>query len=213
MWTIRGAGQVDELLAEYEIPEEFKEWAIKYLNEVNEQEEQHDQQVYKELKKRFEANKKALNRLLRLRISFDNADFDKERQSLYDEQENELLAEQSDIQAKLNDSVERKKNWLKLSKDMFEFACYARYWFENGDLEQKPAIMSMLGKNLRIMDKKILIDEYKPFFLIKKAKLDIEAHSEKLEPSEKIGAATSLMHNDAVSSYWRRWRDSNPRNR
>ena len=75
---------------------------------------------------------------------------------------------------------------MELSSKTFDFACYARHWFNEGDLKTKTQILATLGKNLVIKDKKLLIDQHKPFFLIKKAKENITDYIEKLEPKEKI---------------------------
>lgn len=196
--------KIDTTLCEYEIPEEFKNWAIDHLNEVNDQEEEQDTRVFKQLQDRFDQNKQSLRNLIRLRISRDNSRLDIERQQMYDEQEKELLQEQKEITEQLNKVNERQKQWIELSKETFEFACYARYWFDKGGIDKKTYILSKLGKNLKVMDKKILIDEHKPFYLVKKAKKEMLEKVGSLEPTKKIGNSNKLEYSELASSIMRR---------
>lgn len=196
--------KVDKTLCDYEIPEAFKDWAIDHLNEVNDQEEEQDTRVFKQLQDRFDQNKQSLRNLIRLRISKDNSSLDLERQQIYDEQEKELLQEQKDITDQLNNVNEKQKQWMQLSKETFEFACYARYWFEKGGIPKKTYIMSKLGKNLKVMDKKILIDEHKPFYLVKKAKKEMLETVGSLEPTERIGNSNKFGYSEQASSIMRR---------
>lgn len=63
---------------------------------------------------------------------------------------------------------------------------------------------SKLGKNLRVIDKKILVDEYKLFYLIKEAREEILEVFDKLEPDKKIGNRDNLTDLNDVSTIWRR---------
>lgn len=59
-------------------------------------------------------------------------------------------------------SVEMDK-WVELTEKSFNFACYARAWFKNGDNNARKAILACLGSNLIMKDRKIHI-ELHPFF-------------------------------------------------
>ena len=49
------------------------------------------------------------------------------------------------------------EKWAELTKETFNFACHARYWFENGSMEEKTQILEALGENLTIKDRKLCI--------------------------------------------------------
>ena len=104
----------------------------------------------------------------------------------------------------------RQERWMDLSAKTFDFACQAKYWFENGDVKEKTHILATLGKNLVIKDKKLLIDQYKPFFLIKKAKEEIRAELEKLEPEKEIDMSIKNITQNNLDSILRRRRELNP---
>jgi len=48
--------------------------------------------------------------------------------------------------------------WIDLTEQTFDFACYAHIWFEKGDEKTKRAILACLGSNLTIKGKKIFVN-------------------------------------------------------
>ncbi len=207
--------QATELLNRYEIIPEFKDWAIKYINELNDDEEKKNSSSLERLQKQFKSLDLQLKQLTRLRIRQSDDSYDEKRQAMYDQEEKRLLDEMDDIQLKLKNYQEDQKKWVTLTKDTFNFACHARYWFEQGDTKTKTAILSKLGKNLMIQDGNILIDPYKPFFLIERAKEEIQQAVELVRTTsdieEKIDNSDYLLSLDPVCISMRRARDSNPR--
>ena len=73
--------------------------------------------------------------------------------------------------------------WVELTKQTFNFARYARSWFEHGDNDTKKAILGCLGSNLIIKDQKLNVDLH-PFFL------SVLENREKVE-AELVSARTS----------------------
>jgi len=75
-----------------------------------------------------------------------------------------------DYDRQLGDVDARMEKWHELSVKTFNFACYARYWFKNGDITTKTQILSAIGSNLRIFERTLLVDGEHSFFLIEKGK-------------------------------------------
>jgi len=174
--------QVDKELQKYEISEKFRDWAIEYLNELNDDEVSDRELVRKNLKEAYDDCVKKLDNLLKLKISPQNINESVISEKEYLEQRKYLLQEKEDLQDKLNNTNQRINNWLELSEKTFNFACYARHWFSHGDLETRAQILDALGSNLIIKDRKLQIDGQKHWFLIEKGKQDIVLLAKKFEP-------------------------------
>ena len=94
----------------------------------------------------------------------------------------------------LEDDLKRQgidiEQWVELSEKTFNFARYARIWFENGDQKSRRAIFACLGDELIIKDQKLQISLKKPFEILIEQKNDIEQELVKVEPlttSDKSG--------------------------
>lgn len=171
-------------LDKFEIPEIFKDWAIEHLNELNDFETTDREIVRKNAQTAYDNCVVRLDNLLRLKISAQNSDGSVITEEEYVGQRKYLLAEKDALLENLNKTDERQNSWHELSAKTFNFACYAKYWFEHGDLKTKTEILGALGSNLSVFEKKVLIDGYKHFFLIEKSKQDIVEMAKMLEPEK-----------------------------
>ena len=66
----------------------------------------------------------------------------------------------------LNDAGYQVEQRLKLSEQTFEFACAVQERFAKGDPKTKKEILTTMGSNLILKDKKLLIEARKPFFIL-----------------------------------------------
>ena len=78
------------------------------------------------------------------------------------------------------------EKWFAFSAKTFEFACNARAWFENGDLKVKKEILSAIGSNLVLKDKKLLLEARIPFLLIEKSLLGTRHGDMPFEPNKFV---------------------------
>lgn len=149
--------QVNETLKQITISENLKNWYIKHLNEANKKEIRDRKSIQKSVQENYNDCQKKLNNLLNLKISPQNT----EGQILNDEEfakrKSELNMEMQKIKEKLNGVEKRANDWMELAVDTFNFACYAKYHFKNGDFETRKSIILGLGSNLTLRDKKVLI--------------------------------------------------------
>ncbi|MGE5445215.1 MAG: hypothetical protein ACM3SR_11545 [Ignavibacteriales bacterium] len=96
------------------------------------------------------------------------------------------------VQELLNDIDTRINKWIRKVEELFDFAKTAKDRFENGTLEEKRAILSDLGSNLQLKDKKLSISIEKPFSLIEEAAKEIRAIHTGLEPQETLKNKSTL---------------------
>lgn len=146
------------------ISEKFKAWAIKHLYEIRTTEAENHDKILRKKHVELEAVTKQLEGLLLKYSSSQNADGALISNVEYQSLKNTLLKRKNALESDLADKGREIEQWLELSEKTFNFACYARVWFEKGDKTTKRPILACLGSNLVLKDQKINV-ELHPFFL------------------------------------------------
>lgn len=177
--------QIENLLSKIQISERFKEWAIKYLNEVNDNETNDRNAVLGSLQETYGDCLKRIDNLLKLKISPQNTDGSLISDDEFKKQKAALSKEKASLEEKLNDTGYRVTKWLELAEKTFDFACHTKYRFNNGDLQTKKEILLGLGQNLLLKDKTVLVELERPLHFIEKAVQEESTISARLEPSKK----------------------------
>lgn len=192
--------ELDKLL----IDDDFVAYAKKYLNELNDQEIKDRGNVYENTEKAYSEVQRHLDRLTKAyyRELIDEEEFKSQR--------NELLREKNRLKSQLDNVEDRANKWLKLSEEAFDFARYAKYWFENGDSDKRKEIMSKLGSNFVLKDKKLSFQPNKIIEIIIKGNIESRKVVERLEP-EKSGSNTRKNQlNKQLILSWQGLEESNP---
>ncbi len=195
--------QIQEELSKISIDEDFKNLALKYLREVHEEEVKDRAPVEKSLRKAYEDSQKQLDNLTDLRV----------REMISDEEylthKNKLLIKRERLKEKIEDTNHRADKWLELSERAFTFACYAKYWFENGNLEQKNTILQTIGSNFTLKDRKLFIETKNPWLIIKKGLEENRQEKRTLELSQTLSVPQSEPSLSPLSFAWLPGQDSN----
>ncbi len=178
--------QIDSLLSKIQISEKFRDWAVKYLNELNEEEVEDRNAVLTSLEEAYDDVVKRIDNLVRLKISPQNTDGNLLSDEEFKSQKEALIREKASLEEKLNDTGNRISKWIELSEKTFDFACHARYWFANGDMTTKRQIFQSLGSNLTLKDKIVRIELAKPLEWIEETKDEVVEIRPEFEPEEKF---------------------------
>ena len=194
--------RINKELKRFEINERLKEWAIEYLNELNDRETEDREIVRKNAKDAYDDCVKKLDNLLKLKISSQNIGDSVISEDEYISQRKYLLQEKEALVENLNNLDTRINAWHDLSAKTFNFVCYARHRFANGDLKTKTQILAALGQNLTINNRNIFIDGRKHFFIIEKGKQDLEILARKLEPVKWLELLTQKDPPTAFRPTW-----------
>jgi site-specific DNA recombinase len=74
-------------------------------------------------------------------------------------------------ESKLNERVEQFKteNWIEPSRNLFLFSNRAVFWQTHGTIEEKRLVLSTVGSNLTVSNKKLSIDAKEPFQIIRQS--------------------------------------------
>jgi DNA invertase Pin-like site-specific DNA recombinase len=176
--------QIDQQLARLQISKKFKDWAIKYLHELHEKETAARNDILQSQQKAYKECVRRIDNMVKLKTSPANSDGSLLSDEEYGRQRVELLKEKSTLEELLKDTGHRVEQWLKLSEQTFEFACTARSRFASGDPKTKKEILSTIGSNLILKDKKLIIEASKPFFILEKSLSDDGHETEPIEPEK-----------------------------
>ncbi|MBU1033452.1 recombinase family protein [Patescibacteria group bacterium] len=177
--------QVDQELKRFEIDPDFKDWAIKHISELNDQESDQDQKATKQNTGNYESLKSRLRRMTKHRFSDSFEQSSQEEKDIYEEELRSLKSKIEIVKENIEVADQKQYDWIDLSRKTFEFACYARYWFHNGDIKTKTQILQLLGQNLKLYNKKVLVDEDNIWWMIEKGKKEIQELEIKVEPTKK----------------------------
>ena len=177
--------QFDAFLAKIGISEEFKNWAIKYLNVFNDSEVETRNASLSSLQNAYKACVSRLDNLLQLKISPQNTDGSLLSDEEFKTQKAPLLAEKASYEEKLGNTGKRVDDWLKTAEQAFNFAVHARYWFANGSVQEKREILVALGSNLILQDKTLHLDVQKPYFFLKEIINEEPTTSAMFEPHKE----------------------------
>jgi site-specific DNA recombinase len=177
--------QVDEILSKLTISERFKNWAINNLHQLRATEATTNEVSLGNKTAELKSITAQLDALLLKYTSPANATgtliSDEEYQTL----KGHLLKSKNALEEALANQGKEMEQWLELSERTFNFARYARYWFENGDTPTKRAILACLGSNLVLKDRNIHIKLHRVFDSIVINKEKIEEELESARTSEK----------------------------
>ncbi len=178
--------ELDKTLSRVQISERFKDWAIKYLNELNDKEFEENVTVLRSLQSANEDIETRLNNLLKLKISPQNADSELLSDEDYRKEKERLSSEKRKISEKLGGNNYQAEHWRETAEKTFDFACHARYWFANGDRQTKREILAGIGSNLELFNKTVRVNLGKPLQFIELAINEEPTISEMFEPKERI---------------------------
>ncbi|MBI3379661.1 recombinase family protein [Candidatus Gottesmanbacteria bacterium] len=184
--------QIDEILSEIGINDEFNKWAIKYLNKLNESEVTDRNSQLLSLQKAEASCITKLDNLIKLYISPQNTD----RSLLSDEEllkeKKTLLEEKTNIKEKLAKMDSRINKWLDNAEKDFNYITRIKYRFQNSDPISKRQILVTVCSNLILKDKTLYYDVQEPYFTIKKMVKQERTISELFEPKKGSITTTQL---------------------
>lgn len=168
--------QIIEMLDNIEIPPEFHEWAIKYLQEEQGKETVDREDILKLQQKKLNACVKKKDSLFEMRI---NNEIDAGE---YRQRKELLIEEEQKLGQLIADTHNRARTWLDNAEQLFSFAETAKTRFETGSLIEKREILACLGSNLTLMDRELSIQLKSPLKIIATLASEVQALHSRLEP-------------------------------
>ena len=176
--------QIDLFLSNIHISEDFKDWALRKLKTENEEEIISREAVFASQRRAYDNCLKKIDNLFQLKISPANSDGSLLTDEEYKQQKAELLREKARLEEILNDRSANVEKWLETGEKIFNFACYASYWFKNGSPRMKFEILKALGSNLILRDKKIVIELHISFVAVGEITAGVPEARDGFEPKK-----------------------------
>ncbi|MDO8504485.1 MAG: recombinase zinc beta ribbon domain-containing protein, partial [Candidatus Liptonbacteria bacterium] len=185
--------QIDLALKGLTISDKFKGWAIKYLHEVRQTEAQSNQSILEGKQKSLARITDQLQNILLKYTSPENANEEimtaQELQTLKSSLLKQKVALESDLKAQ-GQTIEE---WVEMTERTFNFARYAKAWFENGTMETKRAVFSALGSHLSLKGQKVSIIMH-PFYKVIFENLDaVEKELLQVRTSESVVSKREIL--------------------
>ena len=203
--------QVDTKLQEMTIDEDYLNVALDYLQERESTEVKQEQTVGKSLKDSHTECQTRLARLNREYTSSQNKDYGIYSPGEFKVEKQKLKGELESIKGQMGESENRFDKTLELSERVFNFCTFAHRHFGKGDLQARRNILSALGSNMTLKDKKLNIDLLYPYLAIEKYISEWKAVLSPLELENILTTKGKEAVLATSSPTWLRRQDSNLR--
>lgn len=181
--------QVDAHIATLTISDRFKDWAIKHLHEVRQNQTLTTEAAFNAKQKQLERVVAQLHALQDRLISPENVNGAIISDSEYLELKTRLMGQKQALEKALAADGKTIESKIELTERTFNFARYARLWFKNGDRRTRRAIFAALGSNLLLTDQKVAIKLHPVFGTIAANLVLVENELENVRTEENQGVA------------------------
>ena len=188
--------QALQTLERIEIPSSFHKWAIKQLKAEHQQEKQDRSHIFESYNKALNSCVSKLDTLFNMRLNNEISEDE------YRAKKNDLLREKNKYEELLSDSNQRVETWLDRAESLFSFAETAKEEFKNGSPEKRRQILSCLGSNLILQDKKLMITGDNKIAILKDLAPEVRTFHSMLEPINSQLIQGVLEERYAQSEKW-----------
>ncbi|OGG51749.1 hypothetical protein A2704_07030 [Candidatus Kaiserbacteria bacterium RIFCSPHIGHO2_01_FULL_54_36b] len=171
--------QVTETLSRVRPPEEFQSWAMKWLKNENGREATDRNAILANQQKNYDACVRKLDALIDMRAAGEISEEEFTRKKSIVNKEKVKLHEL------LNDTDARVDSWMQTADNVLTFAKDAKEAFTERGEHARKVILTALGSNLLLKDKKISIDTdlaLLPMILVSNP---VEQNSDTFEPPKR----------------------------
>ena len=158
--------EIENILADLEMDEEFVQLMIKATKEANHYELQYNLNSVENLNHQHERLKKKLSKLVDSHLDGKIPD------DLYEIKKDELLKEKAEVELQLSNHNQAHEVTFEQLEKVLKVAQQARRLFKVGDMKTKQTLLSLISSNILIHDGKIASYQLNPVFsyLMKGAK-------------------------------------------
>ena len=212
--------QISEILSQFTISEALKLFAVETLQQEDRRDQDTEKGARHTLIQRQEAIRRQLAHINDMILS-PETDWSLVTHDEVRVRKQQLLEELDEIGERLTGGMPEAPQALRLTEKTFLFARYAQFWFQEGDEDQKRAILAALGSNLTLKDQKLALELRKPLRLVKEMRDSLLSTTEPIEPEKqrsvkpKEEAFTSSCpylqrRSNVVRTYWETACDPDP---
>lgn len=202
--------EIDQLLSQIEISQDFKEWAIEELNRTNDEAIQTRAQIAETQQKALKDVSGKLDNLLKLKIAPNNTNGELINDEEFIKLKNELTDEKNNYLNLIKETSRKQDQWMDDCEKTYTFACQARYQYQKASPEEKRQLISILGSNLFLKSKILCLNAPNEYLTIKKAIKDDSTIKTGFEPKVQIDGTIQTRPTPSLNPVWYRVRELNP---
>lgn len=205
-------GQIKTYLESLYISPRLNKWVLNQLKHKTGTQMAINDQALKNLQKVVHQSQRDLDSLLAQYTQPENIDRKIISTEAYMKRKGELEATKKKAESDLEDLSRKVRNFMLDTEEEFDFATTASEEFNNGGYEKRTEVFRKLGENLTLLNQKVLMDESKLHYFIRKANADIKTISaDRLEPEKSIDIYEKTGVVTPVISTLQAWKESNLR--
>ena len=197
--------QIAETIEQISIPSKLNEFALKWFRKTNEKEAESRDVVINAQQRAFTLCVNKINGLIDMRAAGEITPEE------FAKRKSELLEEKDRLENLISKSSLGINKWLEIAENVFAFASQAKERFETGNLETKKQILSALGSDLILKDKKLGINLDKALIPMKVVSKEVKKVKGRLEPLNNVANKRKTDDFSSVSPTLLRGPDSNRR--
>ncbi|MDO8557042.1 MAG: recombinase family protein [Candidatus Jorgensenbacteria bacterium] len=171
--------QIIQKLDDLEIPEEFHNFGLKWMEMENKKQAKNTSDILSKLQRDYNECKVTIDGLIDMRARKELSE-DDYRRRLFEAQK-----EKARLEGLTRDIGNQIDGWIATANDSFQFVEHAKEKFKNGSLETKKAILSTLGSNLTLKDKILSIDMENTLLPMKAVAKGVKEIHEKVRTAKK----------------------------
>ena len=194
--------QILDILDTISISENLRTWYIEQLETLSEQDTADRTPVIQSLQQAIEDCQKRMQNLLRLKISPQNTNSELLSDKEFADQKQALQREMEALKQKTASAGNNADQWETSCIKTLNFACYAKTHFRKGPTETKRAILSALGSNLTLHNKKLRISLHKHFQFVQHIQNAVQPQNPMFEPKNSRQPKGKNRVLDPVSPTW-----------
>ena len=182
--------QIAKELEAFQIPTDFKNWALARLKNMNAKEIEDRGRISDNQRSEYDACVQKIDNLIDMRA---NSEIDEQE---FRGRKEHLLKEKSRLQEFLHDTEKRVEDWLEIAERGFNFAEKATAVFADArvknNLEAKKEIFSALGSDYILKDGKLSISLDNLLFPIRNIAYEVRGAMTMLEPEKELAVARDM---------------------
>ena len=178
--------QILKTIGNIKIPPEFHDWGLRQVKRVNQNEAEFTDTILTNQQKAYKTCLEEISELINMRAAKEITPEE------FAEKKQKLKTEKNRLKGLLDDIDDRATKWHKKADELFDFARDAMDKFNNGGLEGKRDVLSKLGSNLILKDKKLSTDLEEAFIPMIEAAKEVKKIHERLEPVEQTDRTSQL---------------------
>ena len=168
--------QIALVLKTITIPPQFHTWALNQLKKLHKEEEATRNTILESQNDQLEQCVKKINRLLDMRVQ-EEITVDE-----YQSKKEDLTREKKRMEELIQDTQKRVDTWVERVEEFYDFAKTAYDSFKNGDIATKRDILSYLGSNLLLSDKKLVFKPNSAFSQLSNVAPEVQKVHDRFEP-------------------------------